>query len=127
KTILSRKLNSAITLRSRSRKPASPSTSKIQGMFAPQRASISLSESTNSNCNSLARAFPMVVLPAPIGPIKTMRRGGVVCRRIDVISRDFPQFQGWQEYYSCLLGHSQLNTKPFLQASKNHRKAVVFS
>src|SRR5690606_34805518 len=55
---------------SRSRKPCSPSTSKIHGMFAPVRCSISLSESLNGRRNSLASKRPMVLLPAPIGPTR---------------------------------------------------------
>src|SRR5690606_8380431 len=55
---------------SRSRKPPSPSTSKIRGMLAPVRCSISLSESLNGKRNSLASKCPMVLLPAPIGPTR---------------------------------------------------------
>src|SRR5690606_1872282 len=60
--------SSASTHCSRSRKPCSPSTSNIHGMFAPVRCSISLSESLKASRNSLANNRPMVLFPAPIGP-----------------------------------------------------------
>ena len=60
--------SSAIIACSRSRKPGSPSLSKIHGILAPVRNSISLSESLNGRRSSLASNRPMVLFPAPIGP-----------------------------------------------------------
>ena len=61
---------SARTFDSLLRKPCSPSMSKIQGISAPHRVSISASISTNRRCNRPANCLPIVVLPTPMGPTK---------------------------------------------------------
>src|SRR5687768_14340985 len=63
-------VRSRITSASRWRKLASPSISNIRGIEAPVRASISWSESMKVLSRRLARARPMVVLPAPIRPTR---------------------------------------------------------
>src|SRR5450830_680862 len=71
-TISSCALSSRIISASRWRKLSSPSISKMIGMDAPVRDSISWSESTKRLFNFFARARPMVVLPAPIRPTRKM-------------------------------------------------------
>src|SRR5690606_19047411 len=63
-------VSSSITSSSRRRKPSSPSTSKIHGISAPVRSSITLSESKKGRCNTWERCRPRVLLPAPMGPIR---------------------------------------------------------
>src|SRR5690606_5164062 len=64
------RVSSSITSSSRRRKPSSPSTSKIQGISAPVRSSITLSESKKGRCRTWERCRPRVLLPAPMGPIR---------------------------------------------------------
>src|SRR5690606_42132199 len=80
--------SSAIIACSRSRKPGSPSLSKIQGIFAPVRSSISLSESLNGNRSSLASKRPMVLLPAPIGPTRIKFRTESTTHRNRLVVHD---------------------------------------
>src|SRR5690606_12978962 len=63
-------VNSSITSSSRRRKPSSPSTSKIHGISAPVRSSMTLSESKKGRCRTWERCRPRVLLPAPMGPIR---------------------------------------------------------
>src|SRR5690606_36024621 len=63
-------VSSSITSSSRRRKPSSPSTSKIQGISAPVRSSITLSESKKGRWRTWERCRPRVLLPAPMGPIR---------------------------------------------------------
>src|SRR5690554_2594311 len=67
-------ISSAMTCCSRSRNPRSPSSSKIRGMLAPVRSSITRSESLKASPSSLASSRPMVLLPAPIGPTRVRLR-----------------------------------------------------
>ena len=55
---------------SRSRKPASPSFSKMKAMSTPVRASMSASLSWKENRNSRARWRPTADLPEPMGPMR---------------------------------------------------------
>src|SRR5690554_3952243 len=67
-------ISSAMTCCSRSRNPRSPSSSKIRGMLAPVRSSITRSESLKVSPSSLASSRPMVLLPVPIGPTRVRLR-----------------------------------------------------
>ena len=71
-TIPCRCESSSIISFSLTRKPSSPSISKIQSIGAPVLASIYWSVSTNSRGNNCANCLPMVVLPAPTGPIRNL-------------------------------------------------------
>src|SRR5690606_39406569 len=74
RTMLSSSQSSRMALRSRTRKPASPSTSKIHAISAPVRSSMYWSESWNVRPSSSASRRPIVVLPAPMGPTRNMLR-----------------------------------------------------
>jgi hypothetical protein len=68
-------VSSAIACSSRARNPASPSISKMSGIFTPQRSSISWSESKKRSLRRRASNRPTVVLPAPIRPTRKMFPG----------------------------------------------------
>ena len=60
-----------MTAHSRTRKPCSPSLSKMNVISTPVRRSISLSLSTNSMSRCLASFRPTAVFPEPMGPTRT--------------------------------------------------------
>ena len=64
----------AMTRRSPSRKAASPSSAKISGMVWPAAVSTSVSASTKGMSRAAARRRPMLLLPEPISPTRTMVR-----------------------------------------------------
>src|SRR5690606_932582 len=68
--------SSSRALLSRSRKPASPTWSKMALMLAPVRCSMNASASTKSRPKRSAMRRPMEDLPAPIGPTSTRLGAG---------------------------------------------------
>ncbi len=71
-TMLGRDVSSSMMRSSLSRKPCSPSYSKIVGMSTPQRSSIFRSLSMKVKLILRANALPTVLFPDPIGPIRKM-------------------------------------------------------
>src|SRR5438105_13290270 len=65
-----------MTRRSPSRNTASPRLRKISSTVSPAAASISQSESKNGKLSRAARRRPILVLPAPINPTRTIVRFG---------------------------------------------------
>ena len=77
RTRLSAATRRAMVACSRSRKAASPWRAKISVMGMPASASITSSASMKLQPRRAATSGPTVVLPEPMKPVRTMRRGGL--------------------------------------------------
>ncbi len=96
RTIFSPEHIFAIASDSLLRNPASPSTSKIHDIEAPQLNSISLSESKKSFFKAIERFLPTVDFPTPIIPIRTTFFSGL--KRISPKNKEREAQENGAEY-----------------------------
>ena len=125
----------AMAARSRSRNAASPSRAKISGMVQPASAAITSSASTKLQPSRRASSGPTVLLPEPMKPVSTMRRGAPSPARLRirlVISRHWFQYRravrGSLLPVTCSLLSSTITTAPaVISAPPTSAAAFSFS